>query len=239
MSFLTAQWRKLIMVNYQIDPKILLPYLPYGTELDDRQGNYFVSLIGFMFLDTKIKGITIPFHKNFEEVNLRFYVKRYEDGIWKRGVVFISEIVPKPAITWVANSLYGESYEYLPVSHQINIDQAEIQASYEIYKKDNKYSMSVISNTKPASIKKGSHEEFIVEHYYGYAKRSPRKTIEYSVDHPRWQSYTIKSHNINIDFQTLYGEDFASLNTTKPYSVLFIEGSKTSIEGKNIIKKSS
>ena len=39
-----------------------------------------MSVVGFMFADTRIRGIAIPFHRTFEEVNLRFYVKRSVDG---------------------------------------------------------------------------------------------------------------------------------------------------------------
>jgi uncharacterized protein YqjF (DUF2071 family) len=82
MSFLNAEWRKLAIANYVIDPATLANYLPAGTELDLWEGKYYVSLVGFMFKNTKLLGIKIPFHVNFEEVNLRFYVKRFENGMW-------------------------------------------------------------------------------------------------------------------------------------------------------------
>src|SRR5215831_17486814 len=100
-SFLRAEWRKLAIANYCVDKKALQKYVPGKTELDTWNGNCYVSLVGFMFLNTKLKGIAIPFHQNFEEVNLRIYV-RYKDGhIWKRGVTFIKEIVPKYALSFV------------------------------------------------------------------------------------------------------------------------------------------
>lgn len=107
MSFLTAEWKNLIMANYEINSEILKPYIPKGTEIDYFNGKCFISLVGFMFKDTKVFGIKFPFHVNFEEVNLRFYVKKGD----KRGVVFIKEIVPKPLITFVANSVYHEHYQ--------------------------------------------------------------------------------------------------------------------------------
>src|SRR6185436_6168258 len=121
-AFLTAEWRKLTMANYAIDSKLLAPLLPYKTELDLWNNTCYVSLVGFMFLNTRLKGIRIPFHSDFEEVNLRFYV-RYKDEIkneWKRGVVFIKEIVPKPALTFVANSIYKEHYQTMPMKHSIS-----------------------------------------------------------------------------------------------------------------------
>ena len=117
MSFLKAEWRKLILVNYEVDPSVLENYLPFGTELDLWNDKCYVSVVGFMFLNTKLLGLKIPFHVNFEEVNLRFYVKRKEGGHWKRGVVFIKEIVPKPTLTFFANTVYKENYQTSPMKH--------------------------------------------------------------------------------------------------------------------------
>src|SRR5262245_20887686 len=109
-DFLTADWRYLVMINYEVDPEILHPYIPGGTELDQWQGRTFVSVVGFLFLRTRVLGLTIPFHHNFEEVNLRFYVRRRAIEGWRRGVVFIREIVPRWAIAAVAREFYNENY---------------------------------------------------------------------------------------------------------------------------------
>ena len=128
--FFTAQWRKLIMANYLVDPAILKKYIPAKTELDQWNGNYYVSLVGFMFQNTKVLGIHFPFHKNFDEFNLRFYVRYKEEGVWKRGVTFIKEIVPKNIVTFVANTLYRENYITLPIKHKITETKNEIYVKY-------------------------------------------------------------------------------------------------------------
>ena len=102
-TFLTARWENLIMANYEVNPDVLLPYLPKGVELDFFDGKTYVSLVGFMFKKTKIFHIPIPFLGTFEEVNLRFYVKRTEGDTIKRGVVFINETVPSQLVAWLAN----------------------------------------------------------------------------------------------------------------------------------------
>jgi uncharacterized protein YqjF (DUF2071 family) len=116
-SFLQAEWRKLAMANYIVDPGLLSKYLPYKTEIDLHHGACYVSLVGFMFLNTRLKGCKIPFHINFQEVNLRFYVHYEDNGEWKRGVVFIKEIVPRHALTLVANTMYNENYETMRMTH--------------------------------------------------------------------------------------------------------------------------
>src|SRR5690606_21017449 len=105
-KFLSAKWIDLIMVNYEVDPGVLAPLVPAGTEIDLFDGKCFVSLVAFMFLDTRVSDFLVPFHVNFEEVNLRFYVKRETEGEIRRGVVFVKEIVPRAAIAFVARSLY-------------------------------------------------------------------------------------------------------------------------------------
>src|ERR1700712_487644 len=135
--FLTAEWKNLIMANYAVDPMVLQPYLPAHTELDSFNGKYYVSLVGFIFEKVKIKGISIPFHTNFPEINLRFYVKHTDkDGNIKRGVVFISEIVPRAAIAWVANNIYKEKYVATAMKHSVSISDKELELNYSWHWKD-------------------------------------------------------------------------------------------------------
>ncbi|GAA3979202.1 DUF2071 domain-containing protein [Pedobacter ginsengiterrae] len=224
--FLTAEWRKLALAQYAVDREILLKYLPPNTELDEWQGKYYVSLVGFMFIDVKLRGLNIPFHTNFEEVNLRFYV-RYKDGEeWKRGVVFIKEIVPLPAITFVANTIYKENYQTLPMNHVWIEQEHQLEVDY-LWKSNKKWNkFSVTTSSKAQEILIGSEEEFITEHYWGYTKIGANRTSEYGVEHPRWEAYPIKDYSIDVDFGINYGREFAFLSNTKPNSVMLAEGSE-------------
>ncbi|MFW0715201.1 YqjF family protein [Pedobacter sp. N23S346] len=223
--FLTAEWRKLALAQYAVNKEILTKYLPPNTELDDWQGKYYVSLVGFMFLDVKLRGFNIPFHTNFEEVNLRFYVK-YKDGLeWKRGVVFIKEIVPLSAITFVANTIYKEKYQTLPMKHLWTTTAGELKVDY-LWKAEEWHSFSITASSKAVDIPIGSEAEFITEHYWGYTKIGANRTSEYGVEHPRWEIYPVKSFKIDVNFQLNYGNDFAFLNDAKPDSVMLAEGSE-------------
>lgn len=147
MSFLTAEWRRLALANYEVDPAMLKPYLPYKTELDFYNGCCYASLVGFMFKNTKVLGIKVPGHVHFEEVNLRFYVRFKENNIWKRGVVFVKEIVPKHAITFVANTLYNEAYETRKMSHIWEEKDNDLITTYHWKNKNDWFSFSVTSAT--------------------------------------------------------------------------------------------
>jgi len=235
MSFLTAEWRKLAIANYAIDPNLLTPYLPVGTELDLWNDTCYVSLIGFLFKNTKLLGFSIPFHANFEEVNLRFYVK-YKDGdTTKRGVVFIKEIVPKFALSAVANTIYNENYETMPMTHSWMENDIERSVEYRWRCKNEWQSFSVTANKGLSEIALGTEAEFITEHYWGYARYSDTKTNEYEVRHPKWAQYKVKSFNIAVDFGLTYGERFTFLNSQEPVSVMLAEGSDISVEGKKVI----
>jgi uncharacterized protein YqjF (DUF2071 family) len=231
-AFLTAHWRKLIMAQYEVDPATLAPWLPPGLALDLYQGCCYVSLVGFLFDRVRVKGLAIPFHTRFEEVNLRFYVVREdEDGTRKRGVVFIREFVPRAAITVIARSLYEEPYATLPMRHRIAASPAALAVSYSWRHKQVWHTLAVEASPAPQPIAPGSEEEFVTEHYWGYTKRTRGNTSEYGVQHPHWQVYPIRSFNIEADFAGLYGPAFASLNRQQPTSVLLAEGSSVSVSG--------
>lgn len=236
MSFLTAEWNDLAMFNYEIDPNILNNYVPKGTELDLWNGKCYISLIGFMFENVKVLGIKVPFHVNFEEVNLRFYVKRYEDGIWKRGVVFVKEIVPKHAVTIIANTLYNEHYQTLKMRHSRTENEISKRFQYEWFKDSKWNSISMTTEKNPIPIEVNSEAEFITEHYFGYTKFNENKTIEYEVTHPSWKQLKIINSNIDVDFASVYGKDFKFLQDLKPTSEFLAIGSKITIEGKKTIK---
>ena len=235
MSFLTAEWRNLTIANYVIESKLLMPFLPAGTELDLWQDQCFLSLVGFKFVNTKLLGFKIPFHTNFEEVNLRFYVKRFENNEWKRGVVFIKEIVPKFALSLVANTIYNENYETMPMTHKWSEDQICRQVEYRWKKKGKWHSINVKADLKKTKISPNSVTEFIIEHYWGYAKINDFSSNEYEVTHPKWDIYKTHSYLIDVDFKTVYGKDFEFMNNLNPHSVMLAEGSPIKVESKRKI----
>ncbi len=225
--FLTAEWRHLILLNYAIDPLSLHSHVPVDTELDSFDGTAFVSVVGFQFLHTRVFGLPIPWHRNFEEVNLRFYVRRKSGGEWQRGVVFVKELVPRAAIAWTARRLYGERYEAVPMSHAVDRDSRGLPRFVEYswrYSKES-HRMSVRTAGDPAEMLPGSQEEFIAEHYWAYV-RGDRETLEYRVDHPRWRIWNALEPELTCDVGTLYGQEFSEALSHAPASAFLAEGSE-------------
>jgi uncharacterized protein len=233
--FLTAEWRKLAMANYPVDPASLEPFLPPRTELDSWQDETYVSLVGFEFRDIRVKRFSIPFHRNFPEVNLRFYVRHKSEGHWKRGVVFIREIVPLPAVSFIANTVFRERYISLPMRTEAAQSENHQQIGFAWKYKGHWNHIRVTTANQPVPLQQNSQEEFITEHFWGYAKAGDDRTNEYQVAHPRWDIYPVDRYHIDCDFAALYGQAFDDLTRRKPQSVFLAEGSPIDVYGKTSI----
>ena len=234
--FLSASWENLALVNYAVSPEILLPYVPKGTELDTWNDVYYVSLVGFMFTNVRLLGVPIPFHTDFEEVNLRFYVRRKDGNAWKRGVVFIKEIVPKTMISLVANTLYKEHYVTLEMKHEYTTNPDGNRSWKYQWKYQNQWNkLSVITENQSVPIIKGSESEFISEHFWGYTKVSETETTEYEVKHPTWNIYPVLSSQIDCNLAGLYGQPFQEMLENPPLSVFLAQGSAIEVMGKKKI----
>jgi uncharacterized protein len=218
------------MLNYEVDSKILVPFVPAGTELDFWNNQAFVSIVGFLFQNTRVRGVAIPFHRNFEEVNLRFYVRRKGADGWRRAVVFIKEIVPRVAIARTARWFYNENYVAVPMSHRIEDASGEIKSAAYLWRfkgRGNSLSLKTHGHARPVS--EGSKAEFITEHYWGYTAQKDGRTLEYQVEHPRWQIWETRDARLDCDVTELYGEQFSDALNRPPASAFLADGSPVKV----------
>ena len=231
--FLTAEWRFLAMLNYEIDPALLLPLMPAGTELDSWNGKTFVSMVGFRFTQTRLLGLALPFHRDFDEVNLRFYVRRKSPEGWRRGVVFIKEIVPRAAIAWVARRVYNENYVALPMRHTIHSAAAQAEvlglAKYEWLHRRRWNCIAVEFSGVPYLPDQSSEDAFITEHYWGYVRQRDGGTVEYQVEHSRWNVWRANDARLECDAAELYGRELADFLAGTPSSVFVADGSPVTV----------
>jgi uncharacterized protein len=232
--FLTANWRYLAMLNFVVDPATLAPFVPPGIELDFENGETFVSIVGFLFLDTRLLGLPMPLHRDFEEVNLRFYARRKSADTWRRGVVFIRELVPRRAIALVARAFYGEHYFALPMKHDIRHVDLRLNVEYSWRHGKRWESLKMSAAGEPQSISAGSHAEFITEHYWGYTCVRDGCS-EYRVEHPRWKIWNADTFELRAEVATLYGEQFAETLSQPPRSAFIADGSPITIERRSIL----
>lgn len=216
------------MVNFAVDPSVLRPLVPAGTELDAWQGTTYASLVAFNFLRTRVRGVRIPFHADFEEINLRFYVRRRDGAEWKRGVVFVKEIVPKPAIALVARLLYNERYVALPTRHALSPGETpRVRYEWRFRGRWNRLAAEGQGSSRP--MVEGSEEQFIAEHYWGYSAQRDGGTKEYRVEHPPWRVWTAATPVVDVDTEGLYGPELARALDREPTSVFIADGSPVTV----------
>jgi len=221
------------MLNYEIAPETLSPFVPAGTELDAWEGRTLVSVVAFLFLRTTVLGTGIPFHRDFEEINLRFYVRRKAEGEWRRGVVFVKEIVPRLAIAAVARLVYGERYVALPTSHRLgpslpgSATPSRVEYAWRTGRRANRVELSPAAAYAP--LPAGSEEEFVTEHYWGYARSRGGATLEYRVEHPPWRVAVAESACLDCDTAGLYGDRFVEALSGAPVSAFLAEGSEVAV----------
>lgn len=222
--------------NYKVDPAILKPYLPAGTELDFYNNSCYVSLVGFLFQQTKLMGVSIPFHQSFEEFNLRFYVRVKENNEWKRGVVFVKEIVPRRMICYTAKLIYGEHYYYHPMRHSIVETSNNLTISYD-WKIQGKWNyLKAVTSKCGTPMIEESEEAFITEHYWGYTKIGNNNTSEYNVVHPKWLIHKVQSYKLEVDSEILYGNAFTPFLNQRPASVFMAEGSAVEVRTRKMLQ---
>jgi uncharacterized protein YqjF (DUF2071 family) len=231
--FLTASWRHLLMINYEVDAGVLRPFVPRGTEIDLWNGRTFLSVVGFQFLDTRVHGLAIPGHRNFPEVNLRFYIMRKDSAGVRRGVAFIQELVPRRVVALVARWVYNENYHRLPMQQEVQPpDPPKRHAGIVAYRwRANGRSHAIEADIagEPSLAAAGSEPWFITEHYWGYARQRNGTTLEYQVEHPPWRVWQPTQVAVDPDLATYYGSPFTDALRQAPSSAFVADGSEVSV----------
>jgi len=233
--FLRANWLRMASANYIVDPCLLEKYLPKGTVLESYNGQHYVSLVAFRYSQTRLLNIQIPFYSIFEEINLRFYVKReIAPGKWRSEVAFTKLFFPKNALTLVAKHIYKENYETRAMRHKWTENKEILFTSYGL-KKDRWHNFDLKSAVKSEVIDVNSSAFFFSKHYWGTSHINEKSCTIYEIQHPEWSAYPIKEWDINFDFNTVFGSDFKQLTNRQPESVHLFDGSEVVVCKKKIL----
>ncbi len=236
--FLTALWRHLLFLNYEADPALVQRWVPAGTELDLLDGRALVSIVAFRFLDTRLLGVPVPLHRDFDEINLRAYVRRKVGGAWQRGVVFVRELVPRPAIAWTARLAYNEPYAAVRMRHSIAIDAARGgSAAFEWRQAGAWHGVRGTVTGSPRPVDPASGIGFITEHYFGYTRQRSGRTVEYRVAHPRWNVWADATASFQCDIAAVYGREWVDSLSAPPDSAFLCDGAPVSISFPTILPR--
>jgi uncharacterized protein len=220
------------MLNFRIDPAVLRPHVPAGTELDLWRGDALVSVVGFRFVDTRVLGWPIPFHRDFDEVNLRFYVRRVVNGEVRRAVTFIREVVPRRAIALVARIAYNEPYITCRMRSEAPSAPAVAEpgrVAYSWRHRGRWNAIRVLPAGGPRALEPGSQAEFITEHYWGYTAQRDGSTVEYEVRHPSWRVWDVADADLDCDVAAMCGDRFVAALSAAPASAFLAEGSAVTV----------
>jgi uncharacterized protein YqjF (DUF2071 family) len=219
--FLTAQWRNLFLATYAVPPSLLTPRLPPGLELDTRNGDAFVSLVAFEFVDTRVLGVPWPGYRHFPELNLRFYVRHGGE----RGVIFVREFVQQRLVAWLARWIYHEPYQIASLTSHCQ-DNAQTRTMDYRLRWAGRAHVLRVTGRKPAYVPPlTSDEHFFKEHRWGYGRTRRGQGIRYEVTHPVWEVFPVQSYHIDLDWGRVYGPEWEALNKATPMSTAFAVGS--------------
>jgi len=225
-SFLTAEWRHLCLFNYRVAPERLEHLLPPGLALDMRDGSAWVSLVAFDFLRTRVLGVPWPWHRDFPEINLRFYVREGDT----RGVCFVREYVPRRLIAWLARTLYNEPYAYAPMTSRVSAGknqagEPDLRVEHQLTLPSGMQSLEVVANAESQLESEDSTAHFFKEHSWGFGSTRSGRLLRYEVRHEVWRTYPVIAHRLDWDWGLAYGPEWSDLSSTEPESVFLAAGS--------------
>lgn len=241
--FLTAAWRDFLMLSYEIEPAVLRPFIPHGTELDEWHGRAFISLVGFRFCEARLFGIRIPGHQEFAEVNLRFYVRRQVENRWRRGVVFLRELAGKRCVAMVARWFYGERFRRVAMGcthdRAAHLSAGAIAGlgdalpapdniAFTWRDRGRDYRLAGATLGPPRVPPVDSLAEFIADHYWAYTATPRGAVYEYLVPHPPWR-VAESAGEFTGDAYRQYGPRFAPYLAGVPVNAFWASGSRVSV----------
>lgn len=230
-TFVEAEWRHLVLAHYRVDASLLAPFVPDETELDDWNGSVFLSLVGFRFLRTRVFGVSVPFHRNFDEINLRLYVRRTVGGETRRGVVFIKEVVSAPGVAFAANLAYNEKYEIRRTRSRVprRANTPPRLLTYEWKTRSGWNRLRAEAGDGPFIAAPNSRDHFLTDRPWGYTAQRNGGTMEYRVHHPPWRLWRARQVDVQCYPRELYGPEFEPVLRGDVYEAVIAEGSPITI----------
>ena len=232
---ISSEFRKVALVNYLVPPEVVGKYIPKHTKIDFYNGECMVSLVGFQVQKLKVAGVKVPLLKDFEEIDLQIYVKRFDGAKWRKGVVVINRIFDQPAATHLANTVFKANYSSMPVAGKVEETEEYLKVGYSWQFREIQQNFWVKSNRLAAPYDKDTAAAFVLDRPYGYVK-SEEQTYEYKIDHVDWHLYTVEEYSLDIDFSKQFDPAFNILNSQTPQSVVLTEGSTIGIGENQLVR---
>lgn len=219
--FMTARWSNPLLLTYRAPTPLLRRLTHPHLELDEWEGHTHVSLVAFEFQDTRIRGRRVPGFINFSQLNLRTYVRQGD----RRGVTYIKEYVPSRVIAVIARLRFNEPYHRLDIASQTEGAGEELKIEHHWHHGGtDQYVQATATQASLMPPDDGSVYHF-TEHRWGFGSSRGGALIPYRVEHPVWAVRTLRSIDYRVDFESLYGPDWAFLSNQEPVRTTLAVGS--------------
>ena len=224
-AFLTAEWRHVLGITYEAEAAVLEPYLPRGVELDRLEGAPRVSVVAFHFRRTRLRGLPIPLHVNFPEINLRTYVRVGGE----RAVVFLREFVSRPAVSIIARVAYNEPYRTIRMRDELLHDPARGIGVRHRFGPRLANRLEAWAEPEGFAPEPASPGYWLTHHDLGVGAGRDGRARSYRVEHEVWRLHEIRELEVDVDFAALYGPRWCHLADARPSHVTFASGSAITI----------
>ena len=236
---ISGEWRELAIVSWRVAPELLRPRLPAGTELDEWDGRSWLSLVGLRFLGLAVGGVPVPLHREFAQVNLRFYARRVVGDQVRRGAVFVRELVPRAAMAAVARLVMNEPMVHADVRAEVAHDAERpsrvLGVTYTWESDPGRGRLHVDTDAEPMALERLSLEEFLSERCWGFTAQRDGGSTEYRVEHPRWSVYVSRDASVDGDLAATFPLDLARVMLARPDHAFVAEGSRVAIHAPHAI----
>ena len=233
---ISSEFRKVALLTYSVPPEVVEKYLPEHTKPDFYNGNCLISIAGFQVPKLKVAGIKMPLLKDFDEIDLQIYVKRFDGAKWQKGVVVINRIFAHPLGEPLANTFLKTNFLTMPTQAKVDETEEYVRVEYSWQFEEQEQKFWVKSNRLAAPYDKDTEAAFILDRPFGFIKAEDQN-YQYSIKHVDWHLYTVEEYAVDIDFSKQFDPAFNILNNQTPQSVILTEGSTVEI-GENLLVRS-
>jgi hypothetical protein len=234
--FLKATWQNLIQLVYTAPIDEVQTLLPEGLTPEIFDGKAHIILSALEFRQTRVKGLKIPFHVHFPEINLRIPVRK--QGV--TGVYFLRQYVPKHCIAVVAKRIYHEAYEAYPmeflVQHVPDADEGTsiMECHCKLWKKEDTLDIQVyavepenyipVDENHPPEPAVGD-ADFIT----GFGTNDKQEIIEYRIEHRKQEFFEVREWSIRGDLTKIFDDCIPKGISEMPIHVSFSHGQAVKI----------
>ena len=183
------EWNNALFLHWKVPFEELRSCVPENLELDEFEGEFYVSLVAFRMQKIRPKNLpSVNFISDFEEINLRTYVVK--DG--KAGVYFMNIEAENYLSAWVARKLSGLPYEKSKISrigNQFNstnkLKNFKLHAEFEI--------REILSE-------KSHLDKWLTERYCLYLDEN-EQLFRFDIHHREWEIRKVGMKNLDLIYR--------------------------------------